>query len=1041
MEFLSKSSFWAPDYLVESAWHEHAPFAFWLTEMHRPSTFVELGTHHGFSYCCFCQAIERLGLETKAFAVDTWTGDDHAGLYGEEVFKRLSEYHNRYNAFSRLVRSSFDEALSHFPDASIDLLHIDGRHFYEDVKHDFASWTRKLSSRAIVLFHDTNVRERGFGVFQFWQEISSNYRAFEFLHGHGLGVLAFGPHQRPELNAFFDAVVDPQRALEVRTTYSCLGAAVARKWQLTQARNRITAQSAQLAEVQGNITALEKRIADKDQQITISRQQLAEAQGKIAALEKKIADQDQQITTSQQQLAEAQGKITALEKRIADQDQQITTSQQQLAEIMSSLSWRLTAPFRKLYAVIARMRTSRFAVKLAAALRHPTNSRKRKTYRIRHMPQFSPVALPARKPRSFSHEFCRPTALLLSGEEKTPGHVYRIERHADAMRKAGFSVSTLTMDEIDRFWDRAGRADLLMIWRAPWSDKLAAFVDRARSGGAKVIFDLDDLMIDPEIANEKNIDAIRMNKMKVDDVRGHFSRVQATMKHADLCTASTRELAWHMLRMGRPAIVLPNGFDEDTYHRSHLARRKRQKGSTDGLFRIGYAGGTRTHQADLRQCIGAIADFLRARPDARLVLFRKGELPIVELAEFAEMKGLESQIEWREVVPLRDLPDEIARFDINLAPLEVGNPFCEAKSELKIFEAALAHVCTVASPTGPFARLVRHGATGLLARTPAEWRDALFTLANDPKMREGLALAAELSVLWPHGPMRRRNAVATLLDHASGGRAATLAMRLHITEQEKASAWAPPVTGRHKIVFEADKLKASRVTVVVPLYNYEHYVIEALDSVAAQSLTDLDLVVVDDASTDASLARVLDWARAHAERFNRILVVSHLENYGLGTARNTGFALACSLWIMALDADNRLKESCCARCLEVADASGAAFVYPIIQRFGNQTGTFGGEPFMPARMQGGNSIDAMALISKEAWAAVGGYSSMRLGWEDYDFWLRLIEHGLHGEPIPEVLAEYRVHSKSMLRTITDKLDNKKALIQYLEREHPWVRIT
>ena len=709
---------------------------------------------------------------------------------------------------------------------------------------------------------------------------------------------------------------------------------------------------------------------------------------------------------------------------------------------MSSLSWRLTAPFRKLYAVIARMRTSRFAVKLAAALRHPTNSRKRKTYRIRHMPQFSPVALPARKPRSFSHEFCRPTALLLSGEGKTPGHVYRIERHADAMRKAGFSVSTLTMDEIDRFWDRAGRADLLMIWRAPWSDKLAAFVDRARSGGAKVIFDLDDLMIDPEIANEKNIDAIRMNKMKVDDVRGHFSRVQATMKHADLCTASTRELAWHMLRMGRPAIVLPNGFDEDTYHRSHLARRKRQKGSTDGLFRIGYAGGTRTHQADLRQCIGAIADFLRARPDARLVLFRKGELPIVELAEFAEMKGLESQIEWRQVVPLRDLPDEIARFDINLAPLEVGNPFCEAKSELKIFEAALAHVCTVASPTGPFARLVRHGATGLLARTPAEWRDALFTLANDPKMREGLALAAELSVLWPHGPMRRRNAVATLLDHASGGRAATLAMRLHITEQEKASAWAPPVTGRHKIVFEADKLKASRVTVVVPLYNYEHYVIEALDSVAAQSLTDLDLVVVDDASTDASLARVLDWARAHAERFNRILVVSHLENYGLGTARNTGFALACSLWIMALDADNRLKESCCARCLEVADASGAAFVYPIIQRFGNQTGTFGGEPFMPARMQGGNSIDAMALISKEAWAAVGGYStSMRLGWEDYDFWLRLIEHGLHGEPIPEVLAEYRVHNTSMLRTRTDKPNNKKALIKYIEREHPWVGIT
>ena len=52
MNFLSQSSFSKPEYLVESAWHEHAPFALWLTEMHRPSTFVELGTHLGFSYFC-----------------------------------------------------------------------------------------------------------------------------------------------------------------------------------------------------------------------------------------------------------------------------------------------------------------------------------------------------------------------------------------------------------------------------------------------------------------------------------------------------------------------------------------------------------------------------------------------------------------------------------------------------------------------------------------------------------------------------------------------------------------------------------------------------------------------------------------------------------------------------------------------------------------------------------------------------------------------------------------------------------------------------
>lgn len=257
--------------MVDSAWHEHAPFAFWLIEMHRPRTFVELGTHHGFSYCCFCQAIDRLGLETKAFAIDTWSGDEHAGFYGEEVYEQLASYHSRYRTFSCLLRTTFDEALSQFADASIDLLHIDGRHFYEDVKHDFTSWTKKLSNRAIVLLHDTNVRERGFGVFQFWEEISQNYKAFEFLHGHGLGVLAFGPDQTAQLSAFFDDVSDPQRAAEVREIYSSLGAAIAQEFEL----HRL---STELVEVQ-----------------------------------------------------------------------------QQIARITSSMSWRLTAPFRKLSASISRL--------------------------------------------------------------------------------------------------------------------------------------------------------------------------------------------------------------------------------------------------------------------------------------------------------------------------------------------------------------------------------------------------------------------------------------------------------------------------------------------------------------------------------------------------------------------------------------------------------------------------------------------------------------------------------------------------------------
>jgi Methyltransferase domain len=203
LPFLSEAILWMPDYLDEaSAWIEHIPFAFWIMEALAPSCFVELGTHTGVSYLAFCQVARKLAIETRGYAVDTWLGDEHTGFYGEEVFQRLSEIHDRrYGWFSRLVRTTFDEAVRHFDDGSIDLLHIDGLHTYDAVKHDFETWKPKLAPKALVLLHDTNVRERDFGVFRLWRELAGAHAHFEFLHGHGLGVLGVGSGFPPAVAA------------------------------------------------------------------------------------------------------------------------------------------------------------------------------------------------------------------------------------------------------------------------------------------------------------------------------------------------------------------------------------------------------------------------------------------------------------------------------------------------------------------------------------------------------------------------------------------------------------------------------------------------------------------------------------------------------------------------------------------------------------------------------------------------------------------------------------------------------------------------
>lgn len=180
------------------AWVGHIPFAFYLVDKLKPTTIVELGSHTGNTFFSFCQAAKRIKLDAQVHAIDLWTGDRHAGFYGNEIYDDVFNYSKtHYPKIGKLIRKDFNEAVNDFAHNSIDCLHIDGLHTYEAVKQDFETWLPKLKEDGIILFHDTNVFRDDFGVNQFWNELIGKYpHSFNFTHSNGLGVLALGSDGR-----------------------------------------------------------------------------------------------------------------------------------------------------------------------------------------------------------------------------------------------------------------------------------------------------------------------------------------------------------------------------------------------------------------------------------------------------------------------------------------------------------------------------------------------------------------------------------------------------------------------------------------------------------------------------------------------------------------------------------------------------------------------------------------------------------------------------------------------------------------------------
>jgi GT2 family glycosyltransferase len=291
--------FWLPERRgAFSAWWGHVPFAHWVMRATQPRVMVELGTHWGVSYAAFCQAVVRCRLNTRCFAVDTWKGDAHASFYEEGVYEDFRAFHDqRYASFSTLLRCTFDEALERIEDGSIDLLHLDGLHTYDAVRHDFHSWLPKFSARGVALLHDINVNRDDFGVWQLWQELREQHPHFEFHHCYGLGVLALGK-EPPDAIIELCALNDREEGAALRSRVALIGD----HWIAEARENDLRVQLKGQQEAYGRTEAMLRETGTALSEATATR---AHAEAARARAEAALAQAEGQMRAQRAHLEEA----------------------------------------------------------------------------------------------------------------------------------------------------------------------------------------------------------------------------------------------------------------------------------------------------------------------------------------------------------------------------------------------------------------------------------------------------------------------------------------------------------------------------------------------------------------------------------------------------------------------------------------------------------------------------------------------------------------------------------------------------------------
>jgi len=350
---------------------------------------------------------------------------------------------------------------------------------------------------------------------------------------------------------------------------------------------------------------------------------------------------------------------------------------------------------------------------------------------------------------------------------------YRVHLPAEALGSAGVSTTVLHYRD-PRVPAAAAAADVVIFYRVPATVQLLQVVEdiRARPRSVPVLYDVDDLIVDPELRG--TLSGLQVLTAEQEELWWHgVARYRTMLEVADGFIGSTTRLCTEVGELtGMPTYRFGNGVGSVL---AKVSERALAVPREPGPLRIGFFSGTTTHDADWAMVAPVIAGVMDRHPGVELWV--GGHLTLGP--GFEQLSG---RVREFPMTHWTELPTRLRQLDINLAPLAGATSFNEAKSAIKWLEAALVGTPTVASATEPFREAITDGVTGFLATDLVSWEQSLSSLLDDDALRERMGSRARRAALLEWSPARQGRAYQSILRQA---------LQRRLSEPLRVSPWSP----------------------------------------------------------------------------------------------------------------------------------------------------------------------------------------------------------------------------------------------------------